>query len=169
MTANRPAKAADKIEQWPLDDLKEYERNARTHSPEQVEKIARSLQEFGWMSPILFDGTEATIIAGHGRLMAARLIRDRGLTIPNSSQPGDIVLDLFGGSGSTLIACEKTKRVARLMELDPRYVDVIVRSWQELTGKKAILESDGRTFADVEAERRPANDNSDDGAESAVA
>lgn len=75
--------------------------------------------------------------------------------ILNSSQPGEIVLDLFGGSGSTLIACERTKRVARLMELDPRYVDVIVRRWQDLTGKKARLESDGRTFAEVEAQRQP--------------
>lgn len=51
----------------------------------------------------------------------------------------DTVLDLFGGSGSTLIACEKTGRQARLMELDPRYCDVIVKRWETLTGKKAVL------------------------------
>lgn len=50
------------------------------------------------------------------------------------------VLDLFGGSGSTLIACEKTGRIARLMELDPKYCDVIVKRWEEFTGKKAVLE-----------------------------
>lgn len=72
--------------------------------------------------------------------------------INNSSKVQDVVLDLFGGSGSTLIACEKTGRVARLMELDPKYCDVIVRRWQAFTGKPATLESDGRTFADVEAE-----------------
>ena len=66
---------------------------------------------------------------------------------------GSIVLDLFGGSGSTLIACEKTGRAARLMELDERYADVIVRRWQDFTGKQATLEGDGRTFAEVEAER----------------
>ena len=66
--------------------------------------------------------------------------------INNSSKGGDAVIDLFGGSGSTLIACEKTGRHARLMELDPKYVDVIVRRWQEFTGKQATLESDGRTF-----------------------
>lgn len=66
---------------------------------------------------------------------------------------GAVVLDLFGGSGSTLIACEKTGRAARLMELAPQYCDVIVRRWQEFTGKKATLEGDGRTFAEVEAER----------------
>ena len=63
------------------------------------------------------------------------------------------ILDLFGGSGSTLIACEKTGRVCRMMELSPRYVDVIVRRWQEFTGQKATLEEDGRTFAQVKEER----------------
>jgi DNA modification methylase len=50
-----------------------------------------------------------------------------------------IVLDLFGGSGSTLIACEKQNRHARLMELDPKYCDVIVKRWEDFTGKKAVL------------------------------
>jgi DNA modification methylase len=59
------------------------------------------------------------------------------------------VLDLFGGSGSTLIACEKTNRHARLMELDPKYCDVIVKRWQDFTGKQATLESTGQTFAEV--------------------
>ena len=56
-------------------------------------------------------------------------------------KPADIVLDLFGGSGSTLIACEKTGRHARLMELDPKYCDVIVKRWEDFTGKKAVLET----------------------------
>jgi DNA modification methylase len=59
--------------------------------------------------------------------------------IHNSSKSGDLVLDLFGGSGSTLIAAEKNGRVARLMELDPKYCDVIVQRWEEFTGKKAVL------------------------------
>ena len=59
--------------------------------------------------------------------------------IVNSSKGKDIVLDLFGGSGSTLIACEKTGRQARLMELDPKYCDVIVERWENITGKKAEL------------------------------
>jgi DNA modification methylase len=65
-----------------------------------------------------------------------------------------VVLDLFGGSGSTLIACEKTARDCRIMELDALYVDVAVRRWQQFTGKEAILESSGKTFAEVEAERK---------------
>ncbi len=65
--------------------------------------------------------------------------------ISNSSEQGGIVLDLFGGSGSTLIACEKTARRARLLELDPKYVDVIVKRWQAFTGKQAI-HADGSPF-----------------------
>jgi site-specific DNA-methyltransferase (adenine-specific)/modification methylase len=57
---------------------------------------------------------------------------------------GDIVLDLFGGSGSTLIAAEETKRVAYLMELDPHYVDVICARYQKLTGVLPVLESSGK-------------------------
>ena len=53
----------------------------------------------------------------------------------NSSKGGDCVLDLFGGSGSTLIACERRNRNARLMELDPKYTDVIVKRWQDYTGQ----------------------------------
>jgi DNA modification methylase len=59
--------------------------------------------------------------------------------INNSSKAGDLVLDLFGGSGSTLIACEKSNRHARLMELDPKYCDVIVKRWEDFTGQKAVL------------------------------
>ena len=59
--------------------------------------------------------------------------------ILNNTKGQDVVLDLFGGSGSTLIACEKTGRKARLMELDPKYCDVIVKRWEDFTGKQAIL------------------------------
>jgi len=73
--------------------------------------------------------------------------------VENSSKSRDIVLDPFGGSGSTLIACEKTGRSACLIELDPKYCDVIIRRWQEFTGKEATHEEEGRTFADLHSER----------------
>jgi len=73
--------------------------------------------------------------------------------IMNSSQRGDIVLDPFGGSGSTLLACERTGRVCRMIELDPQFADVIVRRWQEATGKEARHEN-GKTFNEIKAERR---------------
>jgi DNA modification methylase len=76
--------------------------------------------------------------------------------VRNSSKTRDIVLDPFGGSGSTLIACEKTGRQARLMELDPRYCDVTVRRWQEFSGGIAALDGDGRTFEDIAASREAA-------------
>lgn len=73
--------------------------------------------------------------------------------VRNSSKTRDTVLDPFGGSGTTLIACERAGRQARLIELEPTYCDVIVRRWQEYTGKTATLEAGGRPFADVAAER----------------
>jgi site-specific DNA-methyltransferase (adenine-specific) len=69
--------------------------------------------------------------------------------IENSSPKGGVVLDLFGGSGTTMIACENSGRVARLMELDEKYCDVIVRRWQDLTGKEAVLESNNTKFNDL--------------------
>jgi DNA modification methylase len=73
--------------------------------------------------------------------------------IRNSSKTRDIVLDPFGGSGSTLIACEKAGRQARLVELDPKYCDVIIRRWQEFSGGAATLDADGRIYDDIAAER----------------
>lgn len=71
------------------------------------------------------------------------------IPIQNSSKGHDVVLDLFGGSGTTLIAAEKNGRTAFLMELDPRYCDVIVKRWQDFTGKIAIHAETGEPFAEV--------------------
>jgi DNA modification methylase len=71
------------------------------------------------------------------------------IALENSSKAGDAVLDLFGGSGSTLIACEKIGRVNRSMELDPKYCDVIVKRWQDFTGKQATLEATGQTYSEL--------------------
>ena len=71
----------------------------------------------------------------------------------NSSKAGDIVADLFGGAGSTMIACERRGRKARLAEIDPKYADCIVRRYQEYTGKQAVLDADGRTFDEIAGER----------------
>jgi DNA modification methylase len=73
--------------------------------------------------------------------------------IRNSSKSRDIVLDLFGGSGTTLIAAERTGRSARLMELDPKYADVIVERWQNLTGGVAVLDGEERTYEDLKTSR----------------
>ena len=73
--------------------------------------------------------------------------------IRNSSKSRDIVLDLFGGSGTTLIAAERTGRSARLLELDPKYADVIVERWQNLTGQAAVLDGEDRTYNDLREAR----------------
>lgn len=72
-----------------------------------------------------------------------------------------IVLDPFGGSGSTLIACEESGRVARCIELDPLYVDLIIRRWQKHTGKQATLQATGQTFAELEAVRATQSEKED--------
>lgn len=76
----------------------------------------------------------------------------------NSSRRGETVLDPFAGSGSTLIASEKTGRIARLIELEPRYCDVIVKRWQEFTGREATHSPTGETFAQLSAKRLAAPD-----------
>ena len=81
--------------------------------------------------------------------------------IRNSSRPGDVVLDPFGGSGTTLIAAEKSGRQARLIELDPKYVDVIVRRWQSYAGAQAVREADGVKFDDLVGQQADTADASD--------
>lgn len=66
----------------------------------------------------------------------------------NNTKGDDLVLDSFAGSGTTAIACEKFNRRARLMELDPKYCDVIIKRWQDFTGKEAVNEQTGKTYAE---------------------
>lgn len=90
------------------------------------------------------------LLALHPTVKPVALVED---AIKDVSHRGDIVLDPFGGSGTTLIAAEKCKRRARLVEIDPLYCDVIVRRWQEFTRGKVRLASSGLTFAEVAAGR----------------
>lgn len=86
-------------------------------------------------------------LAMHPTVKPVAMIAD---AIRDCSRRGEIVLDCFGGSGSTLIAAEKTGRQARLIEFDPLYCDTIIRRWQLLTGKQATLARDGRSFEVIE-------------------
>lgn len=86
----------------------------------------------------------------HPTVKPVALIAD---AIRDCSRRGEIVLDCFGGSGSTLIAAEKTGRNARLIEYDPLYCDTIVRRWEKLTGKRARLAVTGDSFEDVTEQR----------------
>ena len=76
--------------------------------------------------------------------------------ILNHLKRGELVYEPFSGSGTTLAAAELTERVCCAIELDPKYVDVAVQRWQTLSGKKATLEADGRTFDEIAEERRKA-------------
>jgi DNA modification methylase len=87
---------------------------------------------------------------GHGTQKPVELMRR---PILNHTDRGDIVYDPFLGSGSTLIAAEATGRVCYGLDIDARYVDVIVSRWQKLTGQQAMLEGDGRGFTEISAER----------------
>lgn len=78
--------------------------------------------------------------------------------ILNNTKVKGVVLDSFGGSGTTAIACEKHGRHARLMELEPKYCDVIVQRWQDFTGGSAVLEATGQSWDDVVAERQESNE-----------
>jgi DNA modification methylase len=89
-------------------------------------------------------------LAMHPTVKPVRMVADALLDCSNK---GDVVLDPFGGSGTTLIAAEKTGRRARLIELAPRYVDVTIARWQKLTGKEATLADTGQTFTEVAKER----------------
>lgn len=74
--------------------------------------------------------------------------------ILNSSKPGELVLDLFGGAGATLVSCQKNNRRSNIMELDEKYCDVIINRWQNYTGKQATLESTGQTYEELCNERK---------------
>lgn len=89
-------------------------------------------------------------LASHPTVKPCALVMD---ALKDCSKPGNLVLDPFGGSGTTLIAAEKTRRHARLIELDPAYVDLTIRRWEKLTGRTAVHDETGLTFAEIAAER----------------
>jgi len=87
------------------------------------------------------------LLAMHPTVKPVALIAD---VIKDASARGDLILDPFGGSGSTVIAAEKTQRSAAVMDIDPLYVDAMVRRWQSFTGKAAICAQTGASFAERE-------------------
>jgi DNA modification methylase len=90
-------------------------------------------------------------LAMHPTVKPVAMIAD---ALRDCSRKRDVVLDCFGGSGTTLIAAQQTGRRARLIEIDPVYVDVTVRRWEAETGEQAFLIDDGRSFKSIESERR---------------
>ncbi|MEX2642137.1 MAG: site-specific DNA-methyltransferase [Acetobacterales bacterium] len=88
--------------------------------------------------------------------------------ILNHTQEGDAVYEPFAGSGSTMIAAEQSKRICYAVELNPAYVDVVVKRWQQLTGREAVLEGEGRSFSTIAGERRSPQEGSTDDAGTAA-
>jgi len=86
----------------------------------------------------------------HPTVKPTAMLQDALIDLSNR---GEIILEPFGGSGSTLIACEKTGRLCRAIELDPLYVDVIVRRYQEVTGQRVLLDGSGEAFDELEKRR----------------
>ena len=90
------------------------------------------------------------LLEGHPTPKPIAMVAD---AIRDVSKRGEIVLDSFMGSGTTLLAAERTSRVAYGMDLDPCYIDLTIRRWEKMTGEKATLAATGQSFADVTAER----------------
>ena len=101
---------------------------------------------------------------GHSAQKPIELMRR---PILNNTRRGEIVYDPFLGSGTTLIAAELTERICYGLEIDARYVDVIVKRWQQLTGRSAVLEEDGRCFDAIAVERAASGPEADDAAPAA--
>ena len=102
-------------------------------SKEELKELVHALKGDGSTTAIYCDKPLASRL--HPTMKPLKLIQR---FVYNSSQEGDVVADIFGGSGSTLIVCEKMKRKCLMMELDPHYCDVIIERWEQFTGKKAV-------------------------------
>ena len=151
-----------KIVDIKVDDLVPYENNPR-YNDEAVDAVAKSIEEFGFKVPCVIDGNN-NVITGHTRIKACkqlgmeevpcviaddlteaqqrsfRLVDNRTAELSDwdFTEEADIVYDGFLGSGSTLIACEKTNRICHGMELSPIYIDVIIDRWENFTGETAV-------------------------------
>jgi DNA modification methylase len=86
----------------------------------------------------------------HPTVKPVALVMD---AIRDCSRRNGVILDPFGGSGTTLMAAERTNRIARMIEFDPLYVDLIIQRWQTLTGGSAVLENSGKSFEEVSRTR----------------
>ncbi len=117
-----------KTEKANVADLMLDPSNVRKHSAENLNAIKASLAKFGQQKPIVAD-KKGVVVAGNGQLMAAKAL---------ANHSARSVIDLFAGSGSTLMAAETLKRRCFAMEMSPHYCDVIVRRWETFSGKKAV-------------------------------
>ena len=124
----KPKQVVPKCPDWLMDDARKHENII-----------------YGWQNKHKFFGGFKTSVIEFAKPLKSDLhptMKPIGLLcnlIEDSTLVNNIIIDLFGGSGSTLIACEKLKRKCYMMEIDPHYCDVIVKRWEDYTGKKAEL------------------------------
>lgn len=127
-----------------IDDTKDLKALSRG----DLEKLARELLDQVITSVVYEDKPSRSEL--HPTMKPVRLVQR---FVANSSKRGEIVLDTFGGSGTTLIACQKIGRKARINELDEHYADTIIRRWQDWTGMVAVHFEEQKFFSEIEAER----------------
>jgi DNA modification methylase len=118
---------------------------------DQVGRCRTNVWRYRGVNSLSRNSQKGRLAAPYGTIKPVELVAD---AILDATARGDMVLDPFLGSGTTLIAAERTGRVCHGIELDPRYVDTIVRRWQTFTGQNAVQESTGRTFNQIEEENR---------------
>jgi DNA modification methylase len=104
-----------------------------------------------YISQNVLNGTSKSKLSLHPTVKPVALIAD---AICDCSNRGTLILDPFGGAGTTIIAAERTGRRARIIELDPKFVDVSIERWQRLTGGKAIHAETGESFATIARTRK---------------
>jgi DNA modification methylase len=112
----------------------------------QYNRYRTNVWDYAGMNSFSEGDSGHKLLKMHPTVKPVRLVAD---AILDCSLHGELILDLFGGSGTTLIACEETDRKCCMMELDPKYVDTIIRRWQKHTNQEAILETTGKTFEEV--------------------
>ncbi|MDR0555551.1 MAG: site-specific DNA-methyltransferase [Holosporaceae bacterium] len=112
----------------------------------QHDRYRTNVWDYAGMNSFSSRDQESDLLKMHPTVKPVKLVAD---AILDCSLHGELILDLFGGSGTTLIACKETDRRCCMMELDTKYVDTIIRRWQKYTNQKAILESTGKTFEEV--------------------
>lgn len=144
----------------PIRELKPNPANPNTHGDSQIKLLGDIIESTGWRAPITVSKRSGLIVKGHGRRMAAI---HKGLqyapvefrdyaTDAEERKEGDLVVDFFGGSGSTLLAAEMENRRCYCTELDPKYCDLIIKRYTDATGDDTPwAERDGKKVTLKEA------------------
>jgi len=114
------------------------------HKPKQ------GIEKFTTVWQVDWEGKQRVLGNEHPTQKPLRLFE---IPMEQHTRPGDVVLETFSGSGSQIVAAEKLRRRCRAMEIEPAFVDVAIRRWEKATGKEAVLDETGKTFAEVAAER----------------